>query len=89
VPLAVAREAEEDLLDREVEARQLDALDADGPAREVAHVVVAVDGQGEAQLHRVAQIIGMRLLRRERMNGLKHEGTKATRTHEGRARSAL
>jgi hypothetical protein len=47
VPLAKAGEAVEDLLDRQIEQRELDSLRA-----KVAHVLVRVDGKGEREFHR-------------------------------------
>ena len=50
VPLAVRGEAREDLGDREVEARERDAFDPDPPGRQVAHVVVVTDREGQRHL---------------------------------------
>jgi hypothetical protein len=47
VPLAVVREAEEDLLHLEAQAGEVDALDGDRAAHEVADVVVVVDRERE------------------------------------------
>jgi hypothetical protein len=49
----VAREAEERLLDLEVETGQVDAGDADGSADKVADVVVVVDRERQVDVRTI------------------------------------
>jgi hypothetical protein len=50
VPLAVVREAEEDLFDLVAQAGEVDPLHRDVPAHEVAHVVVVVDRERQVDV---------------------------------------